>query len=77
MPYAFFHKQFPEIAEQFPEIPSLLFQVLDDAAHTSQRAKLHNQQLERMRVQMQDNHKSTIYALIASATIISAAIFFQ
>lgn len=70
-------QKFPEIAEQFPEIPSLLFQVLDDAAHTSQRAKLHNQQLERMRVQMQDNHKSTIYALIASATIISAAIFFQ
>ncbi|OQK17729.1 ubiquinone biosynthesis protein UbiB [Methyloprofundus sedimenti] len=70
-------QKFPEIAEQFPEIPSLLFQVLDDAAHTSQRAKIHNQQLERMRVQMQNNHKSTIYALIASATIISAAIFFQ
>ena len=70
-------QKFPEIAEKFPEIPSLLFQVLDDAAHTSQRAKAHNQQLERMRMQMQNNHKSTIYALLASATIISAAIFFQ
>jgi len=70
-------QKFPEIAEKFPEIPSLLFQVLDDAAHTSQRAKAHNQQLERMRVQMQNNHKSTIYTLLASATIISAAIFFQ
>ncbi|GFO71067.1 ubiquinone biosynthesis protein [Bathymodiolus japonicus methanotrophic gill symbiont] len=70
-------QKFPELAEKFPEIPSLLFQVLDDAAHTSERAERQSLQLEKMRHQMQDNQHGTIYALLASATIISVAIFFQ
>jgi len=70
-------KKFPELAEHFPEVPSLLFQVLDDAAHTSQRAETHHQQLDRLHEQMQSNHKGTLYALLASATMISAAIFFN
>lgn len=70
-------KKFPELAEHFPEIPTLLFQVLDDAAHTSQRATAHHQQLDRLREEMQSNHKGTLYALLASATMISAAIFFN
>ncbi len=70
-------KKFPELAEQFPEIPSLLFQVLDDAAHTSQRANTHTQQLEKMRQQMEANHKGTVYALLFSAALISAAILLQ
>jgi len=70
-------KKFPELAEQFPEVPSLLFQVLDDAAHTSQRSELQRKQLENLGTQMRDNHKSTLYALLASATMISAAIFFN
>ncbi|NOQ65351.1 MAG: ubiquinone biosynthesis regulatory protein kinase UbiB [Methyloprofundus sp.] len=67
------HK-FPELAEKFPEIPSLLFQVLDDAAHTSQRAETQTQQLEKMREQMKDNHRGTVYALLAGAAMISAAV---
>ncbi len=70
-------KKFPELAEHFPEIPTLLFQVLDDAAHTSQRAETHRQQLDQLREQMQSNHKGTLYALLASASLISAAIFFN
>ncbi|MCF7970859.1 MAG: ubiquinone biosynthesis regulatory protein kinase UbiB [Methylococcaceae bacterium] len=70
-------KKFPELAEHFPEIPTLLFQVLDDAAHTSQRAETHRKQLDRLQAQMQNNHKGTLYALLASAAMISAAIFFN
>ena len=70
-------QKFPELAEKFPEIPSLLFQVLDDAAHTSERAHQQSQQLEKMREQMHSNHKGTIYALVASAALISGAILLQ
>jgi len=70
------HK-FPELAEKFPEIPSLLYQVLDDAAHTHQRAKAHNRELEKLREQMQNNHKGTVYALLVGAAMVSAAIVFQ
>lgn len=70
-------KKFPELAQQFPEIPSLLFQVLDDAAHTSQRAETHRQQLDNLREQMDSHHKGTIYALLISAAMISTAILLQ
>jgi len=70
-------KKFPELAHQFPEIPSLMMQVLDDAAHTSRRAEIQHQQMQNLQKQLQDNHKGTLYALIASASMISAAIFWQ
>ncbi|SMG65152.1 2-polyprenylphenol 6-hydroxylase [methanotrophic bacterial endosymbiont of Bathymodiolus sp.] len=70
-------QKFPELAEKFPEIPALLFQVLDDAAHTSERADRQTQQLEKMREQMQDSQKSTIYTLLASTALICAAILWS
>ncbi len=70
-------KKFPELAHQFPEIPALMMQVLDDAAHTSRRAEIQQQQMQNLQKQLQDNHKGTLYALIASAAMISAAIFWQ
>jgi ubiquinone biosynthesis protein len=70
-------KKFPELAEKFPEIPALLFQVLDDAAHTSERANRQTQQLEKMREQMKDSQKTTAYTLLASAALISAAIIWS
>lgn len=70
-------QKFPELAEKFPEIPALLFQVLDDAAHTSERADRQTQQLEKMHEQMQDSQKSTIYTLLASTALICAAILWS
>ncbi|WP_428354241.1 ubiquinone biosynthesis regulatory protein kinase UbiB [Methyloprofundus sp.] len=70
-------QKFPELAEKFPEIPSLLFQVLDDAAHTGERADRQSQQLEKMRAQIQDNQRSTLYALLASAAMICVAILWS
>ncbi len=70
-------KHFPEIAEKFPEIPSLLYQILDDAAHTSQRAQTHQKQLENLQKQVKQSHKSTLYIILASAMMISSAIIWQ
>ena len=70
-------KQFPEFAEQFPEIPSLLYKALDHAAHAQQHAETQQQELALMRQLMDKNHKTTVWAMIISAFIISAAVLFQ
>ena len=69
--------QFPEFAEQFPEIPSLLYKALDNAAHAQQQAKEQQQELAMLRLQMDNNHRTTVWAMIISAVIISAAVLFQ
>ncbi len=70
-------KKFPELAEKFPEVPTLIMQALDDAAHTSQRSEAQQKQLERLSEQMHSNHKSTLYAVLISAAMISSAIILQ
>jgi ubiquinone biosynthesis protein len=70
-------KQFPEFAEQFPEIPSLLYKALDNAANSQQHAEAQQRELVMLRQQMDNNHKTTVWAMIISAVIISAAVLFQ
>jgi ubiquinone biosynthesis protein len=70
-------KQFPEFAEQFPEIPSLLYKALDNAAHAQQQAEAQQRELVMLRQQMANNHKTTVWAMIISSLIISAAVLFQ
>jgi ubiquinone biosynthesis protein len=70
-------KQFPEFAEQFPEIPSLLFKALDNAAHGRQQAEAQQRELAMLRQQMDNNHRTTVWAMIISAVVISLAVFFQ
>ena len=70
-------KQFPEFAEHFPEIPSLLFKALDNAAHAQQQAEAQQQELAMLRQQMDDNHRTTVWAMIISAIVIGTAILFQ
>ena len=70
-------KQFPELAEQFPEIPSLIYHVLDDAANARLQVQTHNRELSELRKQMNSHHRSTVYAIFASALMISAAVLFQ
>jgi ubiquinone biosynthesis protein len=67
-------KQLPEIAERFPELPGLIYKVLDDAAHGKAYVQTYNRDLQELQRQMQDNHKQTLYAIIAGAVLISAAI---
>jgi len=70
-------KQFPEFAEQFPEIPSLIYKALDNAAHAQQQAQTQQQELALLRQQMDNNHRITVWAMMISAAIISLAVLFQ
>ncbi|MGR9052098.1 MAG: ubiquinone biosynthesis regulatory protein kinase UbiB [Gammaproteobacteria bacterium] len=70
-------KQFPELAEQFPEIPGLMLRALDDAAHAREQMDIQNRELERLREQMEQNYKGTLIALLAGAAMICTAILLQ
>ena len=70
-------KQFPEFAEQFPEVPSLIYKALNNAAQAQQQAEAQQRELNLMRQQLNDNHKTTIWTMIISTTVISLIILFQ
>jgi ubiquinone biosynthesis protein len=70
-------KQFPEFAEQFPEIPSLLYKALDNAAYAQQRAEAQRREMELLRQQIANNHTTTVWAMIIGAVMISVAVLFQ
>jgi len=70
-------KQFPEFAEQFPEVPSLLFKALDNAANAQRHTEIQNRELIQLRTQMANNHQRTLFAILVSAVMISAAILFR
>ncbi len=70
-------KQFPEFAEQFPEIPSLVYKALNNAAQAQQQAEAQQREMMMLRKQLHNNHKTTVLTMIISAAIISAAIFFN
>lgn len=72
-----FIKQFPEFAEQFPEVPGLIYKALDNAAYAKQRAEMQQRELMLMRLQMENNHRKTIWAMLISALLISIAVLFQ
>jgi ubiquinone biosynthesis protein len=70
-------KQFPEFAEQFPEIPSLVYKALNNAALAQQQAETQQRELAMLRKQLDDNHSKTIWTMIISTIIISSIILFQ
>ena len=70
-------KQFPEFAEQFPEIPSLVYKALNNAALAQQRAETQQRELVMLRKQLDDNHSKTIWTMIISTIIIGSIILFQ
>ena len=70
-------KQFPEFAEQFPQIPSLLYKALDNAAQSQANAQAQQRELSMLREQMANNQRTTLWAMIISAAVISLAILFQ
>ncbi len=70
-------KQFPEFAEQFPQIPSLLYKALDNAAQSQNNLQAQQRELKLLRHQISHNHRTTLWAMIISAAIISLAILFR
>jgi ubiquinone biosynthesis protein len=67
-------EQIPEIAEHFPEIPSLVYRVLDDAAHAKLQVQTQSQELSALREQMARNNRFTVSAILMSALMISGAL---
>ena len=70
-------KQFPEFADQIPEVPSLLYKALDNAANAKRNSEIQNRELLLLRSQMAHNHRRTLFAILVSAVMISAAILFR
>lgn len=70
-------KQFPELATNFPEIPTLIHKALTTAATTQQRAEAQQKELKLLREQIESNHQSTLWAIITGAIIIASAIIWQ
>ena len=70
-------KQFPEFAEQFPEVPSLIYKVLNNAAQAQQQAETQQRELLKLRQQINDNHRSTVWTIVISTLVISLAVIFK
>ena len=70
-------KQFPEIVEHFPEMPTLVFQALDSASQTKQQINNQTKEIANLRQQMEKNHDSTVWAIMAGAVMVSIAVLFQ
>ncbi len=70
-------KQFPEIAEHFPEMPTLVFQALDSASRSRLQIENQNKEISELRQQMEKNHDSTFWAIVSSAAVICFAVLMQ
>ena len=70
-------KQFPEIAEHFPEMPTLIFQALESATQTKLQIENQNKEIAQLRQQIEKNHGGTVWAILAGAALVSVAVLFQ
>jgi ubiquinone biosynthesis protein len=70
-------KQLPDFADQFPEIPTLIYKALDNAAHTEQRAQMQQREFELLRQQILHQQRSQFWAILMGALMICAAIWFR
>ena len=70
-------KQFPELAGQFPEVPTLLYKALHNAAHSQQQAKAQQREMALLRAQIASNQRTTLIAVLMGALMISLAIFLR
>jgi ubiquinone biosynthesis protein len=68
---------FPELAQQLPEVPALLYKALDNAAYARQTSETQTRELAELRKQMEANHQTTLWTILVGAAMISAAIFFN
>ncbi len=70
-------KQIPLIAEHIPEIPSLLYKTLENAANEQKRADHHQRELLLLREQMEMQHRNTLWSIYIGAILISLAILLR
>jgi ubiquinone biosynthesis protein len=67
----------PEMTEQLPEIPGLIFQALQSNAQMQQQIQQHNQEMTQLRKQLQRNNRRTLRAILTGALMVAAAILLQ
>nr|WP_236994038.1 ubiquinone biosynthesis regulatory protein kinase UbiB [Methylomicrobium sp. RS1] len=72
-----FMSHFPELAEQLPEVPSLLYKALDNAAYAKQTSEAQTRELAELRKQIEANHQTTLWTILVGTAMIGAAIFFR
>jgi ubiquinone biosynthesis protein len=72
-----FMAHFPELAQQLPEVPSLLYKALDNAAYAKQTSEAQTRELAQLRKQIEANHQTTLWTILVGAAMIGAAIFFR
>jgi len=66
--------KFPEITEQIPEVPGLVFQALQSAAHMQQQLQQQQKDMLELRKQLKRNNTRTLRAILSAAVLIAAAI---
>lgn len=66
--------KFPEITEQLPEIPGLVFQAIQSNAQMQQQLQQHNQEMVRLRQQLQQNNHHTLWAIVTGSLLITMAV---
>jgi len=69
--------KWPEITEQLPEIPNLIFQTLQSNAQMQQQLLRHNQEMAQLRRQLSRNNRRTLWAILTSAAMVTAAVLSQ
>ncbi len=70
-------KQLPDFADQFPEIPTLIYKALDNAAHAEHRAEMQQREFTLLRKQIAKQQRSQILAILMGAMMICAAIWLR
>ena len=70
-------RQIPDFADQFPEIPSLLYKALDNAAHAERRAEMQQREFALLRKEIKKQRSSRSLAILTGAAMICAAIWFR
>lgn len=69
--------KFPEITEQLPELPALVFHAIQSAAQMQQHMQNHQQEMRLMRRQLKRNNRRTLWAILTAAAMVSAAVIVQ
>lgn len=70
-------KQVPDFADQFPEIPALLYKALESAAYAQQNAQQERRELALLRADMAKQQRHQLWAIFTAALMICAAIWFK
>lgn len=67
----------PEITAQLPEVPALVFQALQSNAHMQEQIQQHRKEMAQLRRQLQRNNRRTLWVVLTSAVMITAALLLQ